>query len=83
MRHFTLADKPTVAIAAINVRRAMSALPPKADISRREAAMLYRRCRVPVGCAAVPVVAGVVDAEDAARPSEARTTTLAPSGVRW
>ena len=31
----------------------------------------------------LPVVAGVADAEGAARPSEARTTTLAPSGVRW
>jgi len=43
MRHFRLADKPTVAIAAMNLLRAMSALPPKADISRGEAAMLYRR----------------------------------------
>ena len=35
------------------------------------------------GCATVHVVAGAADIEAAARSSEARTTTFAPSGVRW
>ena len=51
----------------------------RSNASRRR----YRRCRVPGGCAIVHVVVGAADAEVAARPSEARTTTFAPSCVRW
>lgn len=53
------------------------------QVEGHEAAMRYRRWRVPGGCAVVPVVVGAADTEVAALPSEARTTTFAPTCVRW